>query len=134
MTGSRTAASEEFEEHAGLERYRRGLRRRGEEEIRERIELAAEARRAAERCARRLTRDFGATEVWLIGSTTSPHSFRRGSDIDLVVRGLPPEDFYRAGAIIEEEASPFAVDIMDMDVVSPYVRERIIPREGVRLA
>jgi len=37
MTGSRTAASEEFEEPADLERYRRGLRRSGEEEIRERI-------------------------------------------------------------------------------------------------
>jgi len=49
---------------------------------------AAEARAAAERCARLLASKHGARRVWLFGSTLTPEHFHERSDVDLATEGV----------------------------------------------
>ena len=76
--------------------------------------LAPEVLRAAEALGR-----FGAREVYLFGSRARATP-RPDSDIDLAVRGLPPEKFYRA---VAEALSVCAVplDVVDLDDPGPLM-------------
>ena len=58
-------------------------------------------------------------------------SFRRTSDIDLVVEGLPASEFYRASARAAE-MTRFALDIIPLESATPPLRERV-ELEGVEL-
>ncbi len=66
----------------------------------------------------------GAQEVYLFGSRARGDA-APDSDIDLAIRGMPPEHFYRAvGEVCSAVAIP--VDIVDLDESSPaldYLRE-----------
>lgn len=82
-----------------------------------------------------LVREFGATAVWVSGSlagdSRSRKVFRLDSDIDLAVRGMPPEMFFRAyGRIMG--ASDFEVDLVDVDACAPALRKMIL-EEGIPL-
>ncbi len=59
----------------------------------------------------------GAREVYLFGSHARNEA-APGSDLDLAVRGMPPEYFYRA---VGEVCSALSVpaDIVDLDESSP---------------
>jgi uncharacterized protein len=59
-------------------------------------EHEAEARAQARSCAERLVQRFGVRQVFLIGSLARQGSFHEGSDIDLVVAGLVPEQYWAA--------------------------------------
>lgn len=56
-----------------------------------------EAWEVARRAARLLAEEFGVRRVMVFGSLAWGR-FRRSSDIDLAVEGLPPERFFRADA------------------------------------
>lgn len=61
----------------------------------------------------------GAREVYLFGSHARGDA-GPGSDLDLAVRGLPPERFYRAvGEICLELSMP--ADIVDLDDSGPVL-------------
>lgn len=62
----------------------------------------------------------GALEVYAFGSATSG-LFQSGSDLDLGVRGLPPERFYSATAQVAD-AVGCGVDIVDLDAPTPFTR------------
>ncbi len=78
-------------------------------------ELSGRVREAA-----RVLMAAGAHEVYLFGSAAMG-SMRKGSDIDLAVKGLPPEAFFtamgQAGDILQRQ-----VDLVDLDEDNPFTR------------
>ncbi len=79
------------------------------DEMKQLIERAAQALKAA-----------GAREVYLFGSAARGQ-MREDSDIDLAVSGLPPELFYRAGAVAEDTLGR-SLDLVDLDEVTPFTQ------------
>lgn len=60
-----------------------------------------------------ILRRQGATEVYLFGSRARG-DHRPDSDIDLAMRGIPPERYYSTiGRLMD--VSPIAVDVIDLD-------------------
>ena len=68
---------------------------------------------------------FGATRVAVFGSLSSPNSFDAHSDIDLVVWGIPPAQFYQAVAAVTGISHEFEVDLVDGDTPPPYLSKTI---------
>lgn len=62
-------------------------------------------------------RAMGATEVYVFGSATTEKWQLERCDIDLAVRGLPPEVHYAAAAEVVR-VTEHEVDILDLDVPS----------------
>jgi predicted nucleotidyltransferase len=105
------------------------------EGFRERCRLRAEAsalrtdrlRRAARRAAELLGMQFGVTRVWLFGSLawSAAHP---GSDVDLLVEGLPAAAWSDATGIAEEIVGT-AVDLVRVEEAAQGLGERV-RREG----
>lgn len=74
----------------------------------------------------------GAKEVFLFGS--SAHGKQRPeSDLDLAVRGLPPERFFAAmSAVMFAISRPF--DLVDLDEENPFTRYLETEGELLRVA
>jgi predicted nucleotidyltransferase len=114
-----------------FEAYVRAWRERwARDEERDR-EAAGAARALADRLAALLCERFGAERVVLAGSLARGE-FRRGSDIDLAVEGMPPGALFRAGAALDERAGDIAVDLVPIESASPEYLRRL-EREGVVL-
>lgn len=77
--------------------------------------------------AARILLEEGAQEVFVFGSA-SMGAERPDSDIDLAVRGLPPERFYGAIGSVMERVSR-TVDLIDLDEPSEFTQ--FIERKGV---
>ncbi|HEY8426152.1 MAG TPA: nucleotidyltransferase domain-containing protein [Limnochordales bacterium] len=130
----RRAAPAELGPPAGLsqaewEGYLRGWRRRLAEEAAASQRRMAQARSSLPSLVQTLRR-HGATEVYLFGSLCTG-TFHQGSDIDLGVRGIPPDRFYAALAALDA-ACDIPVDVVDLDEASPPLREHIL-QKGERL-
>ncbi len=111
--------------------HRRLAAEREQEEARTRA-----AWQEAERLARILRDDFGATRVWVFGSLAQHvkglRRFRLDSDIDLAVEGIPAERFFAAyGRLLA--SSEFSIDLIDLVDCSPALRESV-RRDGIPLA
>ncbi len=96
-----------------------------------------EAERAAllervKRAAAMLKEEFGATSVILVGSLAHGAWFTPESDVDLVVVGIRPEDFWRAWRLVEEIIGDREVDLVDADTLSDTFRDKV-EREGIPL-
>lgn len=78
-----------------------------------------------------LCREFGATEVILFGSLVEgdPHA---GSDVDLAVRGIPPDRYFEALARAADMLG-CDVDLVELESARPSLRSRI-DETGVALA
>lgn len=110
------------------EPYAEGIRRLNQIE-KERIRLrAVEARAEAARLAEILKRQDGdIREIILFGSLAEGEPARLDFDIDLALSG---GDLYAALDLVE--ASPFDVDLVDLQRLPPHTRDRILQR-GIRL-
>jgi len=75
--------------------------------------LADEIQQAAETLV-----SYGATEVYLFGSRATGQ-VSHGSDVDLAVRGLPDEVFYRAIAAASL-VLPVPLDVISLDDPGPF--------------
>ncbi|MGH7859120.1 MAG: nucleotidyltransferase family protein [Candidatus Binatia bacterium] len=95
------------------------------------LEAAKAARAVAERLAGLLRARYGARRV-ILGGSLARGDFHRGSDIDLAVEGISPEEFFRAGAALEENADGFAVDLVPLESASPRYLATL-EREGIVL-
>jgi len=73
-------------------------------------------------------RNAGAQNIYVFGSVARGTDVE-GSDLDLAVEGLPPENFYKAGGKLMDEI-PCRVDLIDLGVPSAFVRRL---RESGRL-
>lgn len=90
----------------------------------------ARARRDAERIASYF-KEYGARVIGIGSAFSSRKPFRRSSDIDLVVEGLPPERFYHACARAED-MTDFSLDVIPLESATPLLRKRV-HEEGVEL-
>ena len=85
----------------------------------------------ARRIAVHLKSEYGA-EVFGVGSLfESPRPFTRKSDIDLVVKGVPPEQFIRVSADMDG-MSQFEINLIPWETANKLMRE-ITETGGVKL-
>ncbi|MDR7443221.1 MAG: nucleotidyltransferase domain-containing protein [Armatimonadota bacterium] len=85
-----------------------------------------EARQIGEACARILRERFGARAVCLVGSAAGESPWHGGSDIDLVVEGLPPGRYLEAlSALWELLPEGLNVDLIPLEDASPELAARI---------
>jgi predicted nucleotidyltransferase len=102
-------------------------KRKAEEE--KKRDLAIERAREV---AKILKERYRAKEVILFGSLIwRPDFLWRGTDIDLLVKGLRNANYFEALADISETSHPFRVDLIPFEKAWPSVKERAL-REGLR--
>lgn len=73
----------------------------------------------------------GCQEIYLFGSTATG-TRHAGSDLDLAIRGCPPQAFFRLlGQLMSDLEHP--VDLVDLDLPSPFVEALLRNEELVYL-
>jgi uncharacterized protein len=81
----------------------------------------------ATRCARILRDRFKARRVIPFGSVMGHGTSHSGSDMDLAVEGIPPEQFFQAwAALCELLASGLDVDLVVLEHAGEALRARIL--------
>ena len=84
------------------------------------------AQAAAEECIRHLRERFHAKEVYLCGSLAGESPFHERSDIDLVVEGLLPRDYFEALQELWELLPPdLELDLIRLENAPPGLIRRI---------
>lgn len=76
--------------------------------------------------AARILRQAGATEVFVFGSVARGEP-RPDSDLDIAVRGLPPEKFFATMSAITFAISR-SFDLIDLDEENPFTE--FLQKEG----
>ncbi|NCO83206.1 MAG: DNA polymerase subunit beta [Nitrospirae bacterium CG_4_10_14_3_um_filter_44_29] len=98
-----------------------------------RLSLFHKARTAAEKAAQVLVEEFGAGQVYLIGSLLKEDIFTEYSDVDIAVSGLKTERYFRAlSAIWGLFPKGMEVDLIPLEDADEYIRSKIF-YEGVLL-
>lgn len=101
-----------------------------------RRQQAAERYRLAWHVARQiaefLRREYRPARIIAFGSLVHPDVFGLHSDIDIAVEGIPWPEYLRAWNGVEEQFPAFKVDLIDVDIVSDLMRQRI-QEEGQEL-
>ncbi|MCL5102733.1 MAG: nucleotidyltransferase domain-containing protein [Armatimonadetes bacterium] len=82
--------------------------------------------------AARILQEAGATEVFVFGSAAHGE-LRPDSDIDLAVRGLAPEKFFRAMSEVTFAVSR-PLDLVDLDESNPFTEYLVEEGELRRVA
>jgi predicted nucleotidyltransferase len=86
-----------------------------------------EALEFAARCANLLQERFGAKRVIPFGSVVGHGTWHSGSDLDLAVEGVAPEQFFRAWSMLRELLPPgLDVDLVALEQASEGLRARIL--------
>lgn len=86
-----------------------------------------ENRSMAEQCVKALVQRYPIQRAWLIGSLLTEESFHAKSDIDIVVEGLPPKDYFSALASVYDLLPPgLELDLLTLEAVQPGLRESIM--------
>jgi predicted nucleotidyltransferase len=65
------------------------------------------------------------TRLVVFGSLVHPELFHARSDIDIAVDGIPWLNYLRAWNDVEKQFTEFKVDLIDVGIVSPEMREWI---------
>jgi predicted nucleotidyltransferase len=81
---------------AQLEKYKRSWQSRREKERSHLKHRRKKAKELAQKCGRLLRDEYEVDSVYLVGSLVSPGRFHSRSDIDLLVKGLPDEEYFTA--------------------------------------
>ena len=101
-----------------------------EEEEKRKRDLAIEK---AKSVARFLKEQYNVKETILFGSLIwRPNFLWRGTDIDLLVKGLTNANYFEALADISEISHPFHVDLIPFEKAGTLIKNRIL-KEGRRL-
>jgi len=111
--------------------YIAGNKRKIEVEEQRRLDFSKEAREKAEKVAKALRDLFPNIEVYLFGSLTT-EMFELESDIDIAVKGLLEENYFKAYRIAEDIADPIPLDFIQFEFAQESMQERIV-RDGVRI-
>jgi predicted nucleotidyltransferase len=93
-----------------------------------------EALEEAERLKDILTKNFSVKKVVLIGSVLEKEKFKKNSDIDIAVLGLPKDKFFSALSMLMRKTS-FMVDIKPIEEAEGHFlkiisRGRVLYEEG----
>ena len=76
------------------------------------------------RLASLLRKNFNFESLYLTGSLTAG-SFRRDSDLDLIVKGMSTKDFFKAYALLLKE-SRHPIDLKPFEDLTPDFQQTII--------
>ena len=76
-----------------------------------------------------LKQEYGEVEIILFGSSTQRDQFHLNSDIDLAIKGLPPEEFFKVVAQLQDLSPEFKVDLVQLEYCQKSLRELIL-QEG----
>ena len=88
----------------------------------------------AKSVAKTLKEKYQAEEIILFGSLIwRPDFLWRGTDIDLMVKGLQAERYFEVLADVSEISHPFHVDLIPFEKAWPNIKKRVL-KEGLRLA
>jgi predicted nucleotidyltransferase len=88
----------------------------------------------AKSVAKTLKEKYHAEEIILFGSLIwRPNFLWRGTDIDLIVKGLQAERYFEILADVSEISLPFHVDLIPFEKAWPSIKKRAL-KEGLRLA
>lgn len=91
-----------------------------------------EALALAERCAEVLQTRFGVQRVIPFGSVVGQGPWHAGSDLDLAVEGLAPEQFFRAWSALQELLPVgLDVDLVSLEQVGAEMRARILGEKAM---
>ncbi len=80
---------------------------------------------AARKAAKLLRDNFGANEVTLFGSLARRCGFTLFSDIDLAVRGIPSERFFKAVGAVTGMSADFRIDLIELETCPPALHRKI---------
>jgi len=111
--------------------YRIGHKQKIEEEGQERQRFYEQAIKKAKEIAIALSDEFPGIEAWLFGSLATG-LYHLESDIDMALKGLEEEKFFKAWGIAESIGQNIAIDLVQFEYAPVLLQERI-KREGVRL-
>jgi predicted nucleotidyltransferase len=89
-------------------------------------EVKQEALAEAKQLSTILRERFTFESIYLCGSILSD-SFRPKSDIDIIIKGLPIEDFFKAYALLLKE-SRFQIDLKPFEDMTDDYQEKILKR------
>jgi predicted nucleotidyltransferase len=91
-----------------------------------------EALELAARCSDLLQERFGAKRVIPFGSVVRHGIWHPGSDLDLAVEGVAPDQFYRACSMLRELLPPgLNVDLVALEQASEVLRARILREKPI---
>lgn len=85
--------------------------------------LAARARKDLAG-ATEILKKYGAKQIFVFGSLCRSDRFHSGSDIDIAVEGIPPEQFIRAAADLMM-AVDFPIDLKPLEELDDVFRDLI---------
>lgn len=107
-----------------IAKARQHLDRREQERAEENHALWAQAKADADLILEKM-KTFSPKRIWQWGSVLHPEQFRRGSDIDFAVEGIPDaETWFRLLGDVMELTS-FSLDIVELDKIAPEFSELI---------
>lgn len=89
------------------------------------IERRTRAWYTAKAIAAFLRQAYQPARILVFGSLLHPEVFHAQSDIDLAVEGLPWAAYLRAWNEIERNFGEFKIDLIDLGIVSPEMRDWI---------
>jgi predicted nucleotidyltransferase len=90
----------------------------------QRMDLRKEAFKEAERLSSLLRKKFEYETLYLFGSVVKGRGFRRHSDIDLVIKGLKTDSFFKAFAFLIQN-SPFPIDLKPWEELDAESKARV---------
>jgi predicted nucleotidyltransferase len=108
-----------------LDSYRQGWAQRQAEADEAAAHWRADAWGRAHSVATELASQFGVTRVVVFGSLARGRA-GPGSDVDLLVDGLPPDRYWEAAGVADRIMHPIAVDLAAIPAVRPEVLTRAL--------
>lgn len=111
---------------ADLSEYQKFWREQSKREEEKKSSLLEFLRHGAKEAAKILAKEYQAGKVYLIGSTASGALFHEHSDVDLVVKGLPPQKYFSALAKIQKIFSGKSrVDLIPLEDATPAMAKKV---------
>lgn len=104
--------------------YKAGWEARARRETAENEAARVQAIEVAQRLSEVLARNYPVKKIILYGSVIEPGRFKKTSDIDMAVEGLPKGSLFEATALLLE-ASPFEIDLKPLEDVSELLRQKM---------
>lgn len=113
------------EDEVELVDYQKSWNKRFEQIEEEKKSLLRNLRESAFTAARILVDQFHAQKVSLFGSLQNPDFFHEDSDVDLVVEGLPPQNYFSALAKVADLFGGRRVDLLPLEDVPKNLEKQI---------
>mgnify|MGYP003565005525 FL=1 len=106
--------------------YKITARRRKQSAIAQTEKRWQQAKIIAQQASDFLKQEYGEVEVILFGSSTQRDRFHLNSDIDLAIKGLPPEQFFKVVAQLQDLSPEFKIDLVQLEYCQNSLHQLIL--------